>query len=88
MNLTDWDGYGTESGNPKCANCMVSCGYEPTAVDHGFGSLNGFLGMVKATLFNKYEDRGALDLLNRPLSAGPSLVQISEPVKEVEEMRA
>ncbi|AXC10619.1 Radical SAM protein required for addition of adenosine to hopane skeleton, HpnH [Acidisarcina polymorpha] len=90
MNLTDWDGYGTESGNPKCANCMVSCGYEPTAVDHGFGSLNGFLGMVKATLFNKYEDRGALDLLNKPAQGGHgTLVQISEPVeREVEELRA
>lgn len=31
MEDTDWDGYGT--GNyEKCANCMVHCGYEPTAV--------------------------------------------------------
>src|SRR3546814_11138318 len=31
MEETDWDGYGT--GNyEKCANCMVHCGYEPTAV--------------------------------------------------------
>ena len=45
---------------------MVSCGYEPTAVQHGFTTLNGFIGMVRGTLFSKYEDRGALDLLNRP----------------------
>jgi hypothetical protein len=90
MDLTDWDGYGTESGNPKCANCMVSCGYEPSAVDHGFGSLNGFLGMAKATLFSKYEDRGALDLLNKPEEFGQGrLVQISDHAqREVEEMRA
>ncbi|MEE8271242.1 MAG: adenosyl-hopene transferase HpnH [Alphaproteobacteria bacterium] len=32
MDDTDWDGYGT--GNyEKCANCMVHCGYEPTAVN-------------------------------------------------------
>ena len=32
MTTTDWDSYGT--GNyEKCANCMVHCGYEPTAVD-------------------------------------------------------
>ncbi len=32
MTTTDWDLYGT--GNyEKCANCMVHCGYEPTAVD-------------------------------------------------------
>ena len=24
-----WEEYGVPSGNPKCANCMVSCGYEP-----------------------------------------------------------
>ncbi len=28
---TDWDAYGT-GRNPKCANCMAHCGYEPTAV--------------------------------------------------------
>ena len=91
MNSADWENYGTESGNPKCANCMVSCGYEPTAVDHGFGSLEGFWGMVKATFSHTYEDRGALDLLNRPLSASSSLVQISAAgmeEAETEEMRA
>ena len=31
MEETDWDRYGT--GNyEKCADCMVHCGYEPTAV--------------------------------------------------------
>lgn len=28
---TDWNNYGRASGNPKCADCMVHCGYEPTA---------------------------------------------------------
>ncbi|HIK46647.1 MAG TPA: adenosyl-hopene transferase HpnH [Leptolyngbyaceae cyanobacterium M65_K2018_010] len=28
---TDWENYGRKSGNPKCADCMVHCGYEPTA---------------------------------------------------------
>jgi hopanoid biosynthesis associated radical SAM protein HpnH len=90
MELTDWDGYGTESGNPKCANCMVSCGYEPTAVQDGFGTLSGFIGMAKATLFSRYEDRGALDLLNKPAQMGHStLVQISDRTeREVEELRA
>jgi hypothetical protein len=30
--------YGTESGNPQCANCMVHCGYEASSVDDTFGS--------------------------------------------------
>lgn len=28
---TDWSQYGRASGNPNCADCMVHCGYEPTA---------------------------------------------------------
>ena len=32
MEETEWDKYGT-GRNPKCANCMAHCGYEPTAVD-------------------------------------------------------
>ena len=57
---TDWDRYGTESGNPKCANCMVHSGYEASAVDDMFGSLSGFLSAVRGTLFNKYKDPDAM----------------------------
>ncbi|GAB4352636.1 MAG: adenosyl-hopene transferase HpnH [Methylohalobius crimeensis] len=32
METTPWEKYGT-SQNPKCANCMAHCGYEPTAVE-------------------------------------------------------
>jgi hopanoid biosynthesis associated radical SAM protein HpnH len=32
MEETDWDSYGT-GRNPKCANCMMHCGFEPTAID-------------------------------------------------------
>ncbi len=31
LEKTDWQNYGKASGNPKCADCMVHCGYEPTA---------------------------------------------------------
>lgn len=31
LDQTDWDQYGHTSSNPKCADCMVHCGYEPTA---------------------------------------------------------
>lgn len=31
LEKTDWSKYGRKSGNPKCADCMVHCGYEPTA---------------------------------------------------------
>jgi hopanoid biosynthesis associated radical SAM protein HpnH len=50
MDTTDWDQYGQKSGNPSCANCMVHCGHEPTAVDYTFGSWRGFFDTVRATL--------------------------------------
>ena len=28
---TNWNSYGYKSGNTKCSDCMVHCGYEPTA---------------------------------------------------------
>lgn len=31
LQKTPWQNYGRASGNPKCADCMVHCGYEPTA---------------------------------------------------------
>jgi hopanoid biosynthesis associated radical SAM protein HpnH len=31
LNETEWENYGQKSNNPKCQDCMVHCGYEPTA---------------------------------------------------------
>jgi len=31
LEKTNWDNYGRASGNPQCSDCMVHCGYEPTA---------------------------------------------------------
>ncbi len=76
---TNWANYGTESGNPKCANCMVHSGYEASSIDYAFGSFGGLMAMAKAYLFNKYEDKDALALLNEPVKPVHSynpLVQI------------
>jgi hopanoid biosynthesis associated radical SAM protein HpnH len=78
METTEWANYGTESGNPQCANCMVHCGYEPTSVDDTFGSLRGFADTVKAT-FSLYPDKAALADLERevrPVHSYNPLVQI------------
>jgi hopanoid biosynthesis associated radical SAM protein HpnH len=50
IETTKWENYGHQSGNPQCADCMVHCGYEPSAVDSTFGSLSGFGRTVKSTL--------------------------------------
>ncbi len=78
IDTTEWQNYGTESGNPRCANCMVHSGYEASAVNDTFGSLRGFVDTVRATLFNRYPDAGAtqlLDEMSSPEHVGP-LVQI------------
>ena len=54
MQATEWEKYGYESGNPKCANCMVHSGYEASAVNDTFGSWKGFIGTVRATFSSKY----------------------------------
>ena len=43
METVEWSNYGTESGNPQCANCMVHSGYEASGVNYTFGSLKGLL---------------------------------------------
>ncbi|MGH7351575.1 MAG: adenosyl-hopene transferase HpnH [Candidatus Methylomirabilales bacterium] len=49
METTDWDRYGT-GRNERCADCMVHCGYEATAVDDTFSSWSGFARTVRVTL--------------------------------------
>lgn len=49
LNETAWENYGQASGNPKCADCMVHCGYEPTAAVDALQPQN--LGRAMSSLF-------------------------------------
>ncbi len=53
MESTRWESYGRKSGNEKCQDCMVHCGYEATAVDDTFSSWKGFKDTVVATFTGK-----------------------------------
>ncbi len=91
ISTTDWANYGTESGNPKCANCMVHSGYEATGVDYTFSSLKGLLAAARATLFAKNEDEEALRMLSEPVEPVHSynpLVKIEATPTKLEETRA
>jgi hopanoid biosynthesis associated radical SAM protein HpnH len=91
MDSTAWEEYGTESGNPKCANCMVHSGYEASAVNETFSSLRGLLATAKATIFTRHKDEHALKLLNehvRPVHSYNPLVQIEESSSQLEETNA
>ena len=91
LETTKWEEYGVASGNPKCANCMVHSGYEASAVHETFHSWRGFWNTTRATIFNNYEDHGALELLRepvRPVHSFDPLVQIQQGANRMEETRA
>lgn len=77
MESTGWHQYGTESGNPRCANCMVHSGYEASAVTDTFFSLRGFLSTIRATLFSgNYVDEDALKMLGSEVRSPRTLVPL------------
>jgi hopanoid biosynthesis associated radical SAM protein HpnH len=91
LDATEWQNYGTESGNPKCANCMVHSGYEASSVDHTFSGLRGLWAAAKATFSGEYKDPDALTLLSepaKPVHAYNPLVQINSSKTQLEETRA
>jgi len=91
LETTEWQNYGTESGNQKCANCMVHSGYEASAVDHTFSGLRGLFATIKATFSGNYADPDALALLNEPTKPVHSynpLIQIDKGKSQLEETRA
>lgn len=70
LDTTDWAQYGHQSGNPKCTNCMVHCGYEPTAVTQTFSSVRSLVQTAAMTLFG------------RPLSWLNANVSVDEPIDD------
>jgi hopanoid biosynthesis associated radical SAM protein HpnH len=50
METTDWTKYGVASGNRKCRDCMVHCGYEPTAVSDSMSSPRNVIRSIAAAL--------------------------------------
>jgi hypothetical protein len=74
LDTTKWEDYGYESGNAKCANCMLHSGYEATAVHETF-TVPGIIATVKSMLFSRYTDAEALRMLDDEKPVSP-LVQI------------
>jgi hopanoid biosynthesis associated radical SAM protein HpnH len=90
MESTKWENYGTESGNPKCANCMVHSGYEASAVHDQFSTWKGFFATVKGQ-FAKYPDATALKMLDepvKPVHAPAGLVQLTIHNEAAEQVEA
>ena len=49
IETTDWDAYG-RGKDPRCANCMAHCGYEPSAVLATTSSLRQSIRAIRRTL--------------------------------------
>jgi hopanoid biosynthesis associated radical SAM protein HpnH len=49
IETTEWNQYGRKSGNPKCQDCMVHCGFEPTAAMDAMQPAN--MGRALGALF-------------------------------------
>ena len=47
MESTDWDRYGT-GRHPKCEDCMVHCGYEPSAVRDSTATLGNIVRSIRS----------------------------------------
>jgi hopanoid biosynthesis associated radical SAM protein HpnH len=47
LEATEWDNYGHKSGNPRCRDCMVHCGFEPTAVLDATRNLKNMLISIR-----------------------------------------
>ena len=88
MEDTEWENYGRASGNPKCQDCMVHCGYEPTAVDQTFSSFGGLFGTIKAMIFNTYANPKAAEKVDQQRreqeEARAATNDVSLPVMESE----
>ncbi len=89
LETTDWSRYGHASGNPKCRDCMVHCGYEPSAVADAFGSLRGMLATARLMLGLGRQKRGAPLANEFPSGAIPFVVadQRLQPPPQVYEIR-
>jgi hopanoid biosynthesis associated radical SAM protein HpnH len=90
---TEWERYGRASGNRACQQCMVHCGYEPTAVDHTFSGVGGLLATIKAMAFPLYKDDEAAARLAEEAKKphGPMVqlgITVSAPKRESEPVGA
>lgn len=69
LHTTEWSQYGHASGNAKCRNCMVHCGFEPSAMEATLGSWRGFATTVRLML-PKFKRRA-------PIKTAPEASKIS-----------
>jgi len=76
METVDWDAYGRASGNERCQDCMVHCGYEPSAVSATFGTVSGLMTSAVRTLIGPGKNRDLPEPKPRQQAAPAQLVSL------------
>lgn len=81
MRETEWHRYGRASGNQACQQCMVHCGYEPSAVDHTFSGVGGLLSTAWAMVRGRHRSAAvAAELAEESRRPHGPLVQLGVDV--------
>ena len=73
LDTTEWSNYGCASGNPKCQDCMVHSGYEPSAVTSTFASAAGLWRTVRVMLLGPTQGKALPQIAQTRVSADSSL---------------
>ena len=87
LDTTDWDSYGCASGNPKCTDCMVHSGYEPSAVAETFGSLRGLWATTRSVLFGGLKTQPLPKVVSLRVAAEPTSPTPSTEVRRTADGR-
>ena len=86
LETTPWQNYGHTSGNPKCRDCMVHCGYEPSAVAATFGTWRGLLATARLFLLGPPRENRRVTT-PRPSPSGAIPAQHSAASERLVELR-
>ena len=73
LDTTEWSNYGCASGNPKCQDCMVHSGYEPSAVTSTFASAVGLWRTVRVMLLGPTRGKALPQIAQTRVSADSSV---------------
>ncbi|WP_437192030.1 adenosyl-hopene transferase HpnH [Planctomicrobium sp. SH527] len=82
MDTVDWDAYGRASGNERCQDCMVHCGYEPSAVNATFGTISGLFASAVGVLLGPQANKKLPDLPPKASPSPTTLVNLTLPSRE------
>ena len=80
LETTPWQNYGRASGNADCQDCMVHCGYEPSAVSETFSNWRAFWATARLTMLGPGKGKSRTTTVPQSGSPGARPVPQAQPV--------